>query len=808
MDSSGKFAAVKAGLMLGLAAAAFVCAAALAQEPVPLNRASERRSSDFSPVMLGQTITVEGTVAGPPVLFPFYAHIAIQDDSGRGLVLEAAPQKFAAVRPGDRIAAQGSIERRSGLPVLLAARLSILSHGSAPAPARVGIQEAQELRRLGTMVQVDGRVVDRGDSSGGEYIVIGEPDKGLKVYLPAAGPRSKAQLTGFELGDKVRITGIAEQYCPFPPFNRYFEVLIGSNDSVVLLKKRWLIPPEFFALCLSGLVLAVWLWWLRGKRLASHRAMVTTFYSLGEDMIGAASPEDVVRKLRAVLPQALRVRWVHLYLYNRSSRALDRVAAGEGEFSVPVYPSGETLPLGAAACFRNQALLAIPDTRRSPFFPDGRRSEAPRSVLFVPMYADSEVTGVLELSDPRPLHGFGGEQRVLLQHLGNQIAIALRLGEEKNIREQLFRSEKLAAVGQLISGIATELKVPLENIAQLTEVAGNAPGGWVWDHLPSISQEAKRASEIVARLVSLIQPEQAEIRRIDLNALLGSLIEFRRGEWAARGFEVTVELSPNQIMVLGSQGQFERVFLDLLIQAEHSLAEARDKALRIGTSVLARRVLVEIEYAMNPLRARRDGATEEAPALPGEGVSRGIVRSHGGELRLVRPAEGDCRLEMDLPLAPERIAGEEAAPVSRFTCLVVDPDQGGRGQLVKLLTNRGCRVIPAMGPEDGAELVERMRFDVVFCSMAVEGMNWIQFSEAIRTRTGGFVLLSEGYDFELSRGFLTPGMLALTKPVSETDLNRVLTTIEARLSGTEAAGAPAALQVVRPVRTVRRASGF
>jgi signal transduction histidine kinase/CheY-like chemotaxis protein len=806
VDGGRKLAALKAG-KLGLVAAALVCAGALAQETVPLQRAASRRAGDFSPAMLGQTIRVHGAVAGPPILFPFYAQIAIQDDSGNGLVLEGAPQKFAVLQPGDRIEAQGSLERRSGLPVLLPARLAVLSHGSAPTPSPVSVEKAQDLRRLGTLVQVDGRVAGRGENSGGEYLILGDSKKGLKVFLPAPNEPGNTQLSRFDIGDHVRVTGIAAQYCPFPPFNRDFEVLVGSNDAVILLNRRWLIPPEFFALCLAGLAVTLWLWWLRGRRLASHRAMVSTFYSLGEEMIGAASPEDVLRKLRAVLTPALQVRSLHLYLHNRSTRALDRVAAGEMDFSIPLYPSENTLPLGAAACFRNQALLAIPDTRRSPFFPDGRRSEAPRSVLFVPMFAESEAIGVLELSDPRPCRSFTSEQRVLLQHLGNQIGIALRLGEEKNVREQLFRSEKLAAVGQLISGIATELRVPLDNITQLTDAAGNAPGGWVWDHLPAISGEAKKASEIVSRLVSLIQPEQAEIRRVDLNTLLGSLIEFRRSEWTSRGFEIVIDLCPNPIMVLGSQGQLDRVFLDLLIQAEQSLAEAREKVLRIGTSVLARRALVEIHYAMNPLRARRDGATDEVSALPGEGVSRGIVRSHGGELRLVRMADGDCRIEMDLPVAPERVAGEEGAPVRQFTCLVVDPDQGGRGQLVKLLTNRGCRVIPAMGPEDGAELVERMRFDVVFCSMAVEGMNWIQFSEGIRARTGGFVLLSEGYDFELSRGFLAPGMQALTKPVSEADLDRVLATVDARLSGIEAAPMPT-LEVVRPLRETRRASGF
>ena len=90
------------------------------------------------------------------------------------------------------------------------------------------------------------------------------------------------------------------------------------------------------------------------------------------------------------------------------------------------------------------------------------------------------------------------------------MGIALRLMEEKSIREQLYRSEKLAAVGQLISGIAAELKSPLDSISTLTENIQTAPANTLWSDMNAISGEARKASDIVARLVSFMQPERVE----------------------------------------------------------------------------------------------------------------------------------------------------------------------------------------------------------------------------------------------------------------------------------------------------------
>jgi len=780
------------------AGAVLVCTGGAAAQ-VPLDQAASRRGAEFAPAMDGQQVTVRGTVSASPIEYLFYNHLAIQDETGHGLTLEGALSQFARLRPGDEIEVRGTVSKRAGLPVVIPAQIRLIQHGVAPAPRKLDIASLEAFRFLGVLVTTDGRVIDKGATESGEFLLIGDPKRPLRVFLPLVSGREKLpDLARFDPGDDVRITGIASQNCKSPPYNRQFQLVVSDDDNIVLVKKRWLVSPEWFTFSLAALGFAVGLWWIRERRMAAQRNMVRTFYRLGEEMTGVASAQEIVKKLDAVLPGAVRCSGVRLYLYNRASKALEMIAGGADPvvFSLAVQPPAGLLPLGAAACFRNQALLTITDTRSSPFFPDGRPGEQPRSVMFVPMFAESDLLGVLEVYQNGSVLEFTADHRVLTQHLANQIAIALRLMEEKTIREQLFRSEKLAAVGQLISGVASELRSPLEAISTLAGSAVTSPAA-SWHELPLISEEARKASDIVARLVSFMQPERAEVKRVELNALLRNLIEFRSPEWSARGFAYRDMLCPSPIYVLGSQGQLERVFLDTLIQAEQSLAETPEKGLAIGTSVLARRALIEIAYSVD--RARPPlGGVRASESAPGEGVSRGIIRGHGGDIRLVRVAEDECRVEIELPLAPALVV-TDGANHRAFTCLVVQPDASGCEHLVKALTNRGARVIPAASAEEGIDLVQRLRFDIVFCAIGLPGLNWIEFHERVRPQVGAFVLLSEGLDYELSRGLLGADVNVLAAPVVEEELDQLLAGIEARLAEIESMRG---LQVVRPGRKV------
>ena len=217
---------------------------ALGQTPVrSLADVSARRAGDFGPKLEGEIVVVRGTVASHPVAYAFYSHLTIQDQ-GRGLVLEGAPAKFASLQPGNQVEVRGLVSKRAGLPVLQPAQIQVLARGPAPAPQPLTPAALQSLSRVGRLVVTEGRVVQRGENAGGELLLIGDAKNPLRVFLPRLPAHSgPSGLERFETGDKVRVTGIVSQQCPFPPYDRHFQVAISDADSVVLLRKRWLIPP-------------------------------------------------------------------------------------------------------------------------------------------------------------------------------------------------------------------------------------------------------------------------------------------------------------------------------------------------------------------------------------------------------------------------------------------------------------------------------------------------------------------------------------------------------------------------------------
>ena len=538
------------------------------------------------------------------------------------------------------------------------------------------------------------------------------------------------------------------------------------------------IPHLLIETLLVAVIVAVWL--LRERRLAAQGRALRILCALDEGLVGAASPRDILQKLTAALPNALGVTGAKLYLYNRRTRQLDWVAAHAEAAPLavdPETPAGRAAA-GVALAFRNRALLAIPDTRHTPLFPE-ELAGPPRAVLFVPMSTRNEVVGVLEIEHAGKVRRFTVDEQAVAQHLANQIAATLRLSEKRSIQEQSFRSEKLAAAGQVISGIAEELAAPLDAIRERAEKL-LAPGAAGLDRgvLEEVLAESRQATDIVTRLAQFANVEAAEVRQLDLNELLGNLLDERERAWGTLGLVGRDMRAEEPVTVLGSPRQLEQVFSTLCRVAETWADRSPARTISISTKVLARRALVEIGFA--------SVCSDADSEIQGLAIIRGMIRNHGGELRFYRTNPAEARFEVDLPVAaaPAEEAAEgrtEPGPASRsLTALLVEPDKPALRQLMLLLSQRGHRVVPASSAEEALDLAGRLHFDLVCCSLSLPGLNWVEFFQSVRHLTGAFVLLTEAFDAELARAFRAGEGYLLTKPVQTGEFDRVLSAIEAR----------------------------
>jgi GAF domain-containing protein len=759
----------------------------LGQTRLSLAELEARKPPDYGPVHGGERVIVRGVVSGPAFHFLDYTLLGLQD-AGWGGVLHAPKDdaKLDAYRAGDEIEAEGVVAELGGMPVVEAERITETGTQQPPAAITVPLRDLlnfpQNLRYLGRLVDTEGRIVEKGDNTGGAYMLLGPVRAQYKLFIPGASFR--ADLGGFEEGDTVSVTGVALQFCPRAPYDQYFELLAHNSTGIALRERGWMPPPLALAGGLTLVLLVSFFLWSRERRLRKQRERLRKMYHLAEEILGAASTAGILKRISDALPGVLGVTRIQLYVYNRATKALD-AAAGEGSEPVSISlasPPGGT-QAGAVACFHYHTLLAIPDISRSPFpiAGDGGDRE-PRSVVFVPMLAQAEVMGVLELDQDDRVREFTADEQALAQHLGNQIGVAIRLLDQRSVQEQLFRTEKLAAVGRLISGIVNELRTPIASISELAAEAlrnqRTGPGG---REVAAIASEAQRAAGMVARLMAFGGSDFADVRPVCISTLLRNLIEFREADWKASGIRVKDLTSGEPLFVRGSQGQLEQVFLHLLVHAEQSLAAVPEKAITIRSSVLGKRLVVEIAFTAPPESRTPE---ETAAAL---GVARSVVTGHGGEVRLIaKDGEPPC-FEVELPLAKERApAGPARDSALRLTVLVIEPDESAERQLLALLGARGCRVVPVSNADAGLELAQRLHFDVAFCSVHAPGLNWVELSERMQPRVGGFILLSDHYDAELSADFEGEGRFVLPKPLQEQELERALGLIERQVGARSA----------------------
>jgi hypothetical protein len=122
------------------------------------------------------------------------------------------------------------------------------------------------------------------------------------------------------------------------------------------------LPLGVFAI--AAIIFAVW---RRDERLRGQREMLRRAYELGEEILGASSADQILEKVRVVVPRIFGVTSAQLYLYNRSAKTLEAVDRNADQASIPLTAPPEGPQAGAVACFHYRTLLAIPDTSRSPF---------------------------------------------------------------------------------------------------------------------------------------------------------------------------------------------------------------------------------------------------------------------------------------------------------------------------------------------------------------------------------------------------------------------------------------------------------
>lgn len=343
-----------------------------------------------------------------------------------------------------------------------------------------------------------------------------------------------------------------------------------------------------------------------------------------------------------------------------------------------------------------------------------------------------------------PILGDGGQPT-------GRVLVLRDVTERDRMRDQLVQSEKMSALGLLISGVAHEINNPLAGILGFAELSLRRElHAKVRGYLEKIQVQGERIRRIVQNLLTFARPHAPERSSVRLNELIGQTLDLRAYDHSVSRISVETSLAADLPKFAGDPHQLQQVLMNLIINAEQAMkATAGAGTLKISTRVGSG---ADIELVVE----------DDGPGIPPEHLSRlfdpffttkavgegtglglslvlGIVRDHHGTIRAENRPEGGARFRVTLPLA-EIPLGEHEPP---------RPTPAARGRLVLLVDDEpdlleatretlcaeGYRVMAAGDVDAALGLLRREPVDLVLADLRMPGKDGRDLFAAARAET-------------------------------------------------------------------------
>src|SRR5436309_4353873 len=398
----------------------------------------------------------------------------------------------------------------------------------------------------------------------------------------------------------------------------------------------------------------------------------------------------------------------------------------------------------------------------------GYRREELVGQWFAPMLPDDELpkalahfqkalageTGLFETS----FYQKDGDVRTIqvtysTPRLDEEVLCVIRdVTDQKMLQEQLIQSEKMSAIGQLVSGVAHELNNPLAGIsafAQLLLSEKRFPPDQR-TAAEMIYAEARRASRIVQNLLTFARQHKPERTPTSVNQVLDDTLELRGYELRVRGIDVQRDYDEQSPETMADAHQLQQVFLNLITNAEQAMerAERDQQRLTIRTRRAGDLIRIEVEdtgpgIPPNLLERIFNPFFTTKPTGSGTGlglsISLGIVREHEGRIWAENAAQGGARFVVELPVIVPRASGEFPAALAAHPVgdslhiLVVDDEASVRVALQRYLAARGHDVETTASGQDALALLRAGQYDAVIVDMRMPDLSGEQLFEELRS---------------------------------------------------------------------------
>jgi PAS domain S-box-containing protein len=251
------------------------------------------------------------------------------------------------------------------------------------------------------------------------------------------------------------------------------------------------------------------------------------------------------------------------------------------------------------------------------------------------------------------------------------VIVVRDLTEERRMAEQLRQSEKLAALGELVAGVAHEVNNPLTGISAFAQLLlEDELSEEQRESVSLMKREADRAVSVIRDLLAFARKSGPRSVIVDMNELLEQTLRLRAYGMRSAGVTLETHLDAALARVRGDDRQLQQVLLNLIVNAEHAMASTPTRQLGVITRNEGSRVVIEIRdtgTGMTPEIQKRifEPFFTTKPEGTGTGlglsVSYGIMQSHAGTLSVHSAVGIGSTFRISLPSSPA-IDGATPAP--------------------------------------------------------------------------------------------------------------------------------------------------
>ena len=278
--------------------------------------------------------------------------------------------------------------------------------------------------------------------------------------------------------------------------------------------------------------------------------------------------------------------------------------------------------------------------------------------LLIPLRSDGGVyLGCIRLAGPRDTSTIHALELSHIEMLAADLALAVEL---KDLHTQLVWSEKLAALGQLLAGVAHELSNPLTAIMGYGELINDAIAApHARDYLAKMVSEARRMKRIIDNLLRFSRQGARDTQATQLSPVVQQVLALREYHTRTRNVRVELDIAPDLPLLAANEDEIKQILLNLFNNSNDALEGMPGrKQISIRAYQSGARAVIEVEDTgpgFGNLSRALDPFYTTKPVGKGTGlglsVCYGIVKKRGGDLEIENVKPHGARVTIKLLLA-------------------------------------------------------------------------------------------------------------------------------------------------------------